>query len=347
LNNNPENNLPKIAFIVGMGRSGTTLLTNMLNSHPEIISTPENEFILFSFSTFLKKNFNIAAHIQSFINLFNYKFSKIVSIWEPSPELKNDIQNLKEKNYANCCKQVYLNYPLANKNKNTVKLVVDKNPIYSLHLPKLNIVYPDAKYIVLIRDFRDNAVSRKKYGQANDSIFKLAASWNYFYEKIFADISKYHLDHLIIRYEDLASNPETTLQKICSYLDIKYSENMLHFQSQISKTKDHAKQNLSNDVFNKITQMHANLDKAVNTNRINAYENELNMEEVSILNFCCKEFGQKFNYLNHNIVDSVSNKFSWKSNFLMSKIKVLTYYALKNIYFKLPVKLRMVFLKKQ
>jgi len=32
-------------FIVGVGRSGTSLLQSMLNAHPEIVSTPETHFL--------------------------------------------------------------------------------------------------------------------------------------------------------------------------------------------------------------------------------------------------------------------------------------------------------------
>jgi hypothetical protein len=345
LNTTEENSLPKAAFIVGMGRSGTTLLTNMLNSHPEIIATPENEFMLFSYSTFFNKNFSITSNTKAFVDMCSYNFSNIVSIWKPSVELSADINNLKEKSYANVCKLVYLNYPLANKNKITAKYVVDKNPIYSLHIPKLNRVYPDAKYIVLIRDFRDNTVSRKKYGKTNESIFKLAASWNYFYEKIFADISKYHTSHMILRYEDLANDPEQALNKICLHLGISYSESMLHFKDLISKTREHAKQNLSNEVYQKITEMHSNLDKEVNTNRINAYEKELSTEEILILNCCCEKLGKQFNYLSPD--EPTAYKLSWKLKYFVAKSKVILYYRLKNIYYRLPVKLRLAFLKKQ
>lgn len=316
----------------------------MLNSHPEIISTPENEFLLFSFSSFLKKDFTITSTIRSFVDLCSLNFSKIVSIWKPSQELQADIETLKEKNYGNVCKLVYLNYPLAGKNKQSTRYVIDKNPIYSLHIPKLNTVYPKAKYIVLVRDFRDNAVSRKKYGKANDSIFKLAASWNYFYEKIFADISKLNPDHMIVRYEDLAADPENTLKKICSHLGIEYAENMLHFQGLISKTREHAREHLSHEVYDKITQMHSNLDKDVNTNRVNAFEKELSREEVSILNYCCREFGTRFNYLSST--ENYPAKFSWKYHYFTAKLKVVTYYRLKNLYFKLPVSLRILLLKK-
>ncbi len=343
MSTNTENTLPDISFIVGMGRSGTTLLTNMLNSHPFVIATPENEFILFSFHSFFGKKFTNQKTITSFTNMFSYNFSKIVSIWKPSENLTHDIQKLKNKTYANICKLAYLNFPLANKNVSAVTHVVDKNPIYSLHIDKINRVYPDAKYIVLVRDFRDNAVSRKKYGNTKDSIFMLAASWNYFYKKIFSKLNQLNINYITVRYEDLASDPESTLKNICHYLKIEYSENMLQFQHQIDKTKEHAKQNLSDSVFNKITEMHANLYKEVNTNRVNAYEKELNQEEILALNFFCNEYGQKFNYINHQ---AKAVTFLWRLKFLLANTKLRIYYTLKNVYYRLPLNLRLKFLEK-
>ncbi len=347
MDSNSKNKLPDIAFILGMGRSGTTLLTNMLNSHPKVIATPENEFMLFSYSSFLKKRFDNETTIKAFLNLFSYNFSKIVSIWKPSADLKKDIYQLQDKTYANVCKLTYLNFPLAHKNKADVSYVIDKNPIYSLHIDKMNAIYPNSKYIVLVRDFRDNAVSRKKYGNTKDSIFMLAASWNYFYKQIFSSLKKHDINHINIRYEDLASNPENTLKTICSYLNIEYSESMLHFQEHIDKTKDYAKQNLSSEVFEKITEMHSNLYKDVNTNRVKSYEKELDTKEISILNFFCKEYGKKFNYIDDNSVLVTDSKFLWKLNFFFTNSKLNLYYNLKNLYFRLPVSLRLKFLKKK
>ena len=82
---------PKIAFIVGMGRSGTTLLTNMLNSNPEIIACPENEFVIHSYNSFYQKDFNDEKVIDAFIDMFDHNFNRFISIWKPGSELKNEM----------------------------------------------------------------------------------------------------------------------------------------------------------------------------------------------------------------------------------------------------------------
>jgi hypothetical protein len=190
-------------FIVGMGRSGTTMLTNMLNLNNQVIACPENEFVLFTQSTFKHKNFENESVVDEFVNLFNYKFSKVISFWKPKLELKSDIMTLENKSFSNVCKQVYLNYPFGLNNKKNITCIVDKNPIYSLYIDDLNRLFPDSKYIVLSRDYRDNILSRKKFSDKKSSIYSLAVSWNYFYDAVFKSIKKNQLDYAILRYEYL------------------------------------------------------------------------------------------------------------------------------------------------
>jgi len=151
LDSRKNKKLPGIAFIIGMGRSGTTLLTNMLNSHPDFISTPENEFVLFAHGSFQNKNFENSIEVDAFMNIFKYDFNTEPSIWVPDNKMREQIKYLREKNFASVCKLAYLNYPLAGE-KSEVKYVIDKNPLYSLNLALLHSIYPDDKVIVLVRN---------------------------------------------------------------------------------------------------------------------------------------------------------------------------------------------------
>ena len=285
-----------MAFIVGMGRSGTTLLTNMLNLNPSVIACPENEFILFTQNTLKDKNFENEDTVNSFVNLFNYKFSKIISFWKPKPELKHAIINLKNKSYANVCKQVYLNYPFAKNSSEKITCIIDKNPIYSLYMDDLCKLFPDSKYIVLTRDYRDNVLSRKKFSDKKSSIYTLAVSWNFFYDSIFKSIHKNKLDHTILRYEDLVDHPTETLDKLCTFLNIEFDEQMLHFQDLSKDIKSYIKQNLTSDEFSKLTAMHDNLEKKINTDRVESYKKELTEKEISILDYICRNHANSFQY---------------------------------------------------
>ncbi|MGZ4034522.1 MAG: sulfotransferase family protein [Bacteroidia bacterium] len=329
---------PQIAFIVGMGRSGTTMLTNMLNSNPEIIASPENEFIIHSYSSFYQKDFGDPAVVDSFTDIFNHNFNRVISIWKPGPELKNDIARLPVKSFANVCKLAYLNYPLSQKRKENVKWVIDKNPSYSLHIDTLQELFPSAKFIVIVRDHRDNIVSRKKYSDENVPIHKLAADWNYYYERIFKSMKKNKISYHLIRYEDLASDPTRSLRSLCAFIDIPYSEQMLNFQELSKDLKKHAVENISKEKNEKIQRMHSNLEKKVNTERVNAFVNELKPEEIALLDYACSKLAKQFGYAKYDSSASVSvvSKLKYKFSYL----KTTLYGILNNFRYKLPRALR-------
>ena len=337
---------PRIAFIVGIGRSGTTMLTSMLNMHPEMIATPENEFILFSHSSYAGKKFNDPGVVKSFIRMFDYNYNHVINIWKPSPDFESDIAHLGEKDFANVCKLAYLHYPLSQKDRAGVKWVIDKNPSYSLHMPLLHRLYPRAKFIVIVRDYRDNVVSRRKYSDQAVSLLNLAAAWNFFYEKIFRSVKNLGLSAHVVRYEDLAQAPEKTLRSLCDYLEVAYDPKMLQFQSFSQKIRDHARVTVSGEKFEKISSMHSNLDKEVNTDRVDAFRNELSPAEISLLDMACHKYGERFQYKPAG--DAASGvSFTARLKYQYAYCQVIAFNCLKGLYYKMPVSLRLRFKQKR
>lgn len=334
----PDSSLPQIAFLLGMGRSGTTMLTNMLNVHEGITATPENEFILYAYSTFLHRDYRLQQHVDAFANIFNHHFSKVISIWKPGEGLKSDIAALKEKNFQNICKLVYLNYPLSRKNKDNVKWVVDKNPVYSLHINTLNRLFPGARYIVIVRDYRDNILSRKKYSDENTPLLKLAAAWNLYYDCIFRDLSKNKIPYHLVRYEDLAGNPGATLRSLCDYMEVPYSDNMLNFQELSGDMMNLAAKTLSEKKNAQAQKMHANLHKKVNTDRVNAYVKELDPGDAALLDHVCRKYARQFNYPARS--ESQRIGFLKKLSYHAYYFKARVYVALIRLYYSIPLWLR-------
>jgi hypothetical protein len=337
---------PRMAFIVGIGRSGTTMLTSMLNMHPEVIATPENEFILFSHSSFAYKNFNDPEVVKAFINMFDYNYNNVINIWKPSPDFEKSIAQLRVKNFANVCKLAYLHYPLSQKDRSGVKWVIDKNPSYSMHIQLLHRLYPEAKFIVIVRDYRDNVVSRKKYSDKAVSLLNLAAAWNFFYEKIYRSIKALGLSAHLVRYEDLAQAPEKTLQSLCDYLGVTYDPQMLQFQGFSKKIKDHARVTVSEEKFEKIASMHSNLDKAVNTDRVDAFRDELSPAEIALLDMACHQYGKQFNYKPLND-PAYKTSFADRLKYSYAYCQVVAFNFIKTVYYKLPVSFRLRFKQKR
>lgn len=333
-----------MTFIVGMGRSGTTMLTNMLNLNDQVIACPENEFVLFTQSTFKNKNFENESVVDEFVNLFNYKFSKVISFWKPKPELKSEIMKLENKSFSNVCKQVYLNYPFANNEIKKVSCIVDKNPVYSIYMNDLSKLFPDAKYIVLTRDYRDNIASRKKFSDKKSSIYSLATSWNYFYDTIFESIKKNKLNYSLLRYEDLVENPKETLRKICLFMNIDFNEKMLDFQDLSKDMKNYVKQNLTTEDFNKLNAMHKNLEKKINSERVESYKTELSAQEVYICDSICYKYAAIFDYKSNK---STTNNLYILLRYVISLTKLKIYYFLHAINYHFPLFIKLMFSAKK
>ncbi len=339
-----KNNLPAIAFMIGMGRSGTTLLTNMLNSHPKVISSSENEFILFAQESFKNKDFSKEDVVNDFMDLFAYNFHSEPSIWVPAQKIKEDIKAAADKSFANVCKLVYMNYPLAGQ-KQTVSLLVDKNPAYSLHKKTLHALFPSAKYIVLVRNYKDNVLSRKKYAYKPTSVFELGVSWNFYYQQILKDVTELKTQPHLMRYEDLVKEPKETLQKMCMYLDIDFMEEMLHYKEKAGEMRKLLKEN-TGEKFEKVMEMHGNLESDVTTDRIDAHEKELSAEENAILDYICYNTARQFGYAPKE-KSKPAGKTAWALKKSYYQLKMKTYLLKQKVYYNLPISLRLAFLKKK
>lgn len=342
LKNNIHLPLPEMVFLIGMGRSGTTLLTNILNLHDEVVATPENEFIINFHNTFRDKDFKKNKVIEEFVDLLQYKHSKTVSFWKPDKGLLNSIMELEasQKTYENVCKLVYLHYPFA-EHKQKVKLIIDKNPVYSIYIKDLKKLYPSAKFIVLVRDYRDNIISRKRYSDPKSSIYKLAASWNYFYDVIKKDSMGISNDIIYIKYENLVEQPEKELKTLCSFLGICYHKKLLSFQDLSKKIKSHFKNQVPQKVFDKITNMHENLEKEINTNRVNAFKNEMEIKDLQLLDQICKTNAKLFNYKSSDN-SNLDLSFLEKVNYFISYFYVKLYYKSRPFINRFPLKFKLI-----
>ncbi len=329
-----------------MGRSGTTLLTNMLNSHPNIVACPENEFIIFLQHNFKSKDFSKSEVVESFLEIFNLEYNRVLSFWKPDLNaLKKDIENLENKSFANVCKLVYLNYPFAEKTKIEVSCIVDKNPIHSVYLDEISSLFPNAKYIIISRDYKDNIVSRRTYSDKKSSIVKLAVSWNYFYQKIEKAIKLKKLTTVNLKYENLVSDTENELKKICDFINVEYNNKMLDFQILSKKIKAHIQETASKEKFDKISSMHQNLEKKVSAERVGSYHSKLTKDEIDILDYVCGNEASKLGYNFNSNEQSIH--FKNKVKFQFYHFYIPFYYSIERIVHKLPISLKKIMLKKK
>ncbi|MCR9289855.1 MAG: sulfotransferase [Bacteroidetes bacterium] len=228
------------AFIIGNPRSGTTLLRLMLNAHPEIVAPPECGFLHWWYQKY--KNWNdkdalSVSTISSFID--DLLGSKKIETWNlPRDGIIQYILNKQPDTYADLGALVYKYW--AEKKHKSPSILMDKNNYYIRHLEDLIQIWPNAKFIFLVRDGRDVACSYKAIKKLDtnspykpnlpESIDDIANEWSHNNKNVISFLeSKQNNDYHIIRYEDLLRNPIEALSSLLSIFHIPFSEEMLDF----------------------------------------------------------------------------------------------------------------------
>src|SRR5688572_10251408 len=170
------NKIPMI-FIVGMGRSGTTLLRTIMDAGEECVFASESKIIIHLKQKYNHKKYWSEELLEEFLTDL-YKEIKFRSSWGITKEelrVKFSELPLEKINFPLLCKVIYLSYPSLYP-KNKIRVIGDKNPTYSIFIPELMEIFPDARFIHLIRDYRDCILSNKKLFK-RQSLFALSQLW--------------------------------------------------------------------------------------------------------------------------------------------------------------------------
>lgn len=224
-------------FIIGNPRSGTTLLRLMLNKHSKMSVPPEAGFLVWLYDgykdfTFIEKN------VDNFVEALSNTTK--IEHWNLDFDLLRDFIMLeKPDNFSNLMDCVYVYYDKYNLSKD-IAIYGDKNNFYLNKIDLLTKLYNDAKFIHIIRDGRSVAVSYKDLKKKSmtseyapdlpDEIETIAEEWSQNIQRIHTSFDKLNSEqHHTIRFEDLISKPEKSLQNICKFLNIEYEDDMLNY----------------------------------------------------------------------------------------------------------------------
>lgn len=288
-------------FILSTGRTGSTLLSTMLNMHPEIISVSEEPFAYNLFPKYKSVTVWTDEVIQEFCYDF-YLFSE--GKLEPQFGKKEDLIAVLKKHQSeltgeNAIKLAYFAF-FPSKDKSEVKLIVDKHLKFHYFLNDVASFYPNSKFIVLYRDPRDNvlvklrrAIKQKKYA----SLVFFSKTWNYEYETL---IEKTRLlpknRYLDVKYEDLVNEPEIVLKRICEFLGLSYNSIMLSYDSHIKQDIEQNQSLIGDTVKKHLSLLHEGLTQKVNTDKVGFWKSNFKEKEYNTIWSICGETAKKAGY---------------------------------------------------
>jgi hypothetical protein len=191
---------------VGRARSGTTLLQTMLDAHPSVIIPGESCVLMHLKNKYFHcRNWNNAIVDRFLADI--HKDRKLHHFWKlDTDKIREKIYRIPEsqRSFVLLCKLIYLSYPSLFDTKK-VTLIGDKNPIYTLFIKDLIELFPDAKFIHLVRDFRANIVSNRESFSLKKNP-TISQAWVY-HKKKFDAVKAQDPDRFIKqRYEDFLNH---------------------------------------------------------------------------------------------------------------------------------------------
>jgi len=205
-------------FVVGMFRSGTSLLYALLNQNPQIALMYEGDL----------------AHLHSLF-WFPTKTSRWLAKWNfwnggPSrhkvdtSKLPANIADLKS-----AVREVYVEYA---RQKKGATIWGCKSPTYYDSIARLGRTFPNARFVIIWRDLHDVCRSIRKAAE-QPTYFRrrgmlLRAMMGYHDMKVQCDwLVSHGLPVYEIYYEDLVSDSEATIRGICEFLQIPFDPRMI------------------------------------------------------------------------------------------------------------------------
>ena len=290
----------QLYFIVGIGRSGTTILSKLLNKYVDVHCLPEANFLVFFLNKFKNKKTFFSNDInQLFEEIDLYSHSHPWVGWEFNVEqTKKYILDIVSKTnsitYEELCKLIYEKFIVTDFDKSNAKILLDKNPSYTIFANEISQVFPESKFIWIVRDYRANILSRKQsVFLKSPNIAYNASRWLLYNKRANLFYQKNKGRTILIKYEDLVLNNAQVIERLIRFLNI----------SPILETITEKKQSINLDHF-KITdkfkdrflKKYSDLNKTLNTDRLNVWQEQLSENEIRQCDAICSPFAVKLGY---------------------------------------------------
>jgi hypothetical protein len=193
-------------FFVGFPRSGTTLLEQILASHPNIVTLDEREVLVDSTKSLFVSD-------QAFDRLSKLDVAEAASFreayWRRTREYCPDLAG---------------------------KVFIDKLPLNSVRLPLIAKLFPSARVLFALRDPRDVVLScfRRRFGM-NHAMYQFvtlegAAAY---YDAVMKLVDQYSaklpLNIHYLRYENVVEDLRGQVEAVCQFIDVAWDDSMLSF----------------------------------------------------------------------------------------------------------------------
>ena len=223
--------MPPFAFIVGRGRSGTTLVRAMLTSHSDLAIPLETHFIVpLSLDRRLVSP-DLSLAVAPFLRRLRRQ-PGFKSMGLDDDVVDGNFAESPPADYPNAIRRLFALYAQSEGKRR----YGDKTPIHVLHIEYLARLFPEAKFIHVIRDGRNVALSYLETDFGPGSLWEGAIDWRRFVRSgRRAGQALGEQRYREIRYEDLIEDPQTHMMSLCEFVGLDFEEEMLLYFERAEK----------------------------------------------------------------------------------------------------------------
>lgn len=228
-------------LVLGVRRSGTTLLRVMLDRNPQL-AVPDESYFLPQLAHRHRDHPDVDAFVDDLRRLptlreWELDVSEVRARLRPGQPLGEMVSAIYEAYAAKHGKERF----------------GDKTPMYMQHLRMLERLFPDARYVHLIRDGRDTALSflsmprgvvTESWHHPRDAA-DFACQWRSEVNAAQALGRRVGPRYLELRYEELVQEPDATLRAITDFAALPFDDAMLEYVGNVDLSAKPHQQSLA------------------------------------------------------------------------------------------------------
>jgi len=210
-------------FIAGPDRSGTTLLFALLASHPNISMVRRTNMFRYFHRRYgdLRDPQNLERCLADML-----RYRRMGHLRPDGERIRREFL-LGEPTYG----RLFALFHEHHAERAGKARWGDKSLHTEHHADQVFAEFPDARILHMVRDPRDRYASvRKRHGQDLSRVGAATGRWLDSTRAARRNVARYPGRYLIVRYEDIARDPQSTMRHVCDFLGEDYSTVMLSME---------------------------------------------------------------------------------------------------------------------